>query len=179
MLISLFRRWSYMECFLGLMEYLGCQRAFPREDYDVWEGQGSIAGQFAAGAHVIWALVYIPCLLELFFTQQVPLVKFKSIYNVHQNNQWRVMVITLMTTMTRMMMMMVMLIASTPLYATAHNQRAHPLCKDLLPKWVSCCFSFSYLLRLTTQALRSWSAWRTVIFFTFTWLPSKSCLFFV
>ena len=177
MLISLFRRWSYMECFLGLMEYLGCQRAFPREDYDVWEGQGSIAGQFAAGAHVIWALVYIPCLLELFFTQQVPLVKFKSIYNVHQNNQWRVMVITWMTTMTRTMM--VMLIASMPLYATAHNQRAHPLCKDLLPKWVSCCFSFSYLLRLTTQALRSWSAWRTVIFFTFTWLPSKSCLLFV
>ena len=62
------------------------------------------------------------------------------------------------------MMMMVMLIASTPLYAPAHNQRAHPLCKDLLPKWVSCCFSFSYLLHLTTQALRSWSAWRTVIF---------------
>ena len=77
------------------------------------------------------------------------------------------MVITLMTsmpTMTRMMLMMVMLIASTPLYAPAHNQRAHPLCKDLLPKWVSCCFSFSYLLHLTTQALRSWSAWRTVIF---------------
>ena len=42
-----------MECFLGLMEYLGCQRAVPREDYDVWEGQGSIAGQFAAGARVI------------------------------------------------------------------------------------------------------------------------------
>ena len=56
------------------MEYLGCQRAIPREDYDVWEGQGSIAGQFAAVARVIWALVYIPCLLELFFTQQVPLV---------------------------------------------------------------------------------------------------------
>ena len=52
-LISLFRRWSYMECFLGLMEYLGCQRAIPREDYDVWEGQGSIAGQFAAVARVI------------------------------------------------------------------------------------------------------------------------------
>ena len=49
------------------MEYLGCQRAIPREDYDVWEGQGSIAGQFAAVARVIWALVYIPCLLELFF----------------------------------------------------------------------------------------------------------------
>ena len=124
------------------------------------------------GLHSLFARI-------IFFTQQVPLVKFKSIYNVHQNNQWRVMVITLMTTMTRMMMMMVMLIASTPLYATAHNQRAHPLCKDLLPKWVSCCFSFSYLLRLTTQALRSWSAWRTVIFFTFTWLPSKSCLLFV
>ena len=52
-LISLFRRWLYMECFLGLMEYLECQRAVPREDYDVWEGQGSITGQFAAVARVI------------------------------------------------------------------------------------------------------------------------------
>ena len=55
------------------MEYLGCQRAIPREDYDVWEGQGSIAGQFAAVARVIWALVYIPCLLELFFYPTIAL----------------------------------------------------------------------------------------------------------
>ena len=53
------------------------------------------------------------------------------------------------------------LIVSTGRYAAAALQQliisrqAHPLSKALLPKWVGCCFSFSYFPHPTTQVLRS------------------------